>query len=186
MDPQTACGPVWLPGDAGCVDPVRGDQCHRHPLIPAGLNEVGPDLALIRRMSGGRESVGASGRSAGIRDVRNHEGFMRGDTHTLALAGVWSLLDFDLEAPAASRRLDELALRCEAINGGASVRALLVQPLLDTATATDATSAESSQAITSRAITLHAEQSRCLRLTLPLQQHSTLIREQVEWALQLT
>jgi hypothetical protein len=162
VDSRTACGPVWLSGNDGCVDPVRGDQCHLHPLIPHTLAECGPDLVLLRRELSGLTCEQS------------------------ALAGIWSVLDFDLDEPTESRRLSELTRRNETPGNSVPLRTLLIQPLLQQDVNRQSDDDRTADTSSVQAVEIQREQGRCLRLTLPLQQHMDLIRERVKWALHLT
>jgi hypothetical protein len=162
VDSRTACGPVWLSGNDGCVDPVRGDQCHLHPLIPHTMAECGPDLVLVRRKLSGS------------------------NCELSALTGIWSVLDFDLDQPTASRRLPELTRRIETAGRSTPLRTLLIQPLLSQNETGRPDASRPAGTSSEQAVEFQCEHGKCLCLTLPLQQHMNLIRERVKWALHLT
>ena len=161
IDPRTACGPVVLEHTSDYVDPVRGDQCHRHPLIPSSMPACGPDLILVRRSSSGRSS------------------------QATALGAIWSLLDFDLTLNTTVSSLPKAAPNEDAGSVSPLERTLLVQPMLN-GQALRRLSDSKLLHSTQSAVLTQVNDERRLRVTLPLQQHMNLISEQVAWALRLT
>jgi hypothetical protein len=115
--PEQVCGrfldPSGMPaswrlagnGGAEAVDLIIGDRACDHPLIPASVTALGPDLVLIKRS---------------LFKAR-----------PLSILAIWAVLDFDIATDRLRDRTASLSVALRGATAPCALHAIIVQPSID-------------------------------------------------------
>ena len=128
------------------VDIVKRLQLHMHSMIPGALRPMCPDFVIVKRTGLGRSAE--------------------------RLLCVWAILDPELSGPHLTRRLNDLSDRLSAVSGRAALRAIVVQPELDSCE-------EAAEGIVER------DDCRGLRVPAGLQRNLLAVQDALRWGLGL-
>ncbi len=154
LDPRTAVAGWRLSGraDGSVVDLLDGRpearHLYAHPFVPHGIGSLRPDHVALRRQ------VGPDG--------------------LFSVAGIWTILDFDLDRDRLAERAAAIARSLTQLPGAHLIRAVLIQPGLGPI-GVDRPGGE----------VVEVGACRGVRLSLPLQGHVAELQDHLAWALRL-